>query len=243
MIKLFRKIRQKLLNENKSSAYLLYAVGEIVLVVVGILIALQINNLNELSKQNQQRKTYEESLIIELKSDLYALNKLDSTSKGQLKLIDNYYSYYKNPNKDINVIIQKMDSISYISLVFNSTAYTIDDIISTGNLSLFSKEKKEAILKLKNAQEVFEKYRMEVREKRDLSNLAFENSVDLFSFYNISPLEYGNMKDWRGDLMSEQFRLFNNKIIAEGNTYSFRIYANKEIRRYTQNLLDILTKD
>lgn len=51
MIKFFRKIRQKLLSENKFSKYLLYAIGEIVLVVIGILIALQINNWNERQKQ------------------------------------------------------------------------------------------------------------------------------------------------------------------------------------------------
>ena len=47
MIKFFRSIRQKLLTENKFSKYLLYAIGEIVLVVIGILIALSINNWNE----------------------------------------------------------------------------------------------------------------------------------------------------------------------------------------------------
>ena len=46
MIKFFRKIRQKLLSENKFSKYLIYAIGEIVLVVIGILIALGINNWN-----------------------------------------------------------------------------------------------------------------------------------------------------------------------------------------------------
>jgi hypothetical protein len=46
MIKFFRKIRQKLLTENKFSKYLLYAIGEIILVVIGILIALQVNNWN-----------------------------------------------------------------------------------------------------------------------------------------------------------------------------------------------------
>ena len=46
MLKFFRKIRQKLLTDNKFSKYLIYALGEIVLVVIGILIALSINNWN-----------------------------------------------------------------------------------------------------------------------------------------------------------------------------------------------------
>ncbi len=51
MIKLFRNIRHKLLNEGKTSKYLKYAIGEIVLVVIGILIALSINNNNEAKKE------------------------------------------------------------------------------------------------------------------------------------------------------------------------------------------------
>ncbi len=59
MIKFFRKIRQQLLTENKFSKYLIYAIGEILLVVIGILIALQINNWNEGEKE---KKLEDESL-------------------------------------------------------------------------------------------------------------------------------------------------------------------------------------
>jgi hypothetical protein len=57
MIKFFIKIRQTLLTENKFSKYLLNAIGEIILVVIGILIALQINNANENNKSAAQ-ETY-----------------------------------------------------------------------------------------------------------------------------------------------------------------------------------------
>ncbi|WP_339839569.1 DUF6090 family protein [uncultured Flavobacterium sp.] len=53
MIKFFRKIRKNMLSERKTVKYLKYAIGEIVLVVIGILIALQINNWNEHRKQNE----------------------------------------------------------------------------------------------------------------------------------------------------------------------------------------------
>ena len=53
MIKFFRKIRQNLLLENKTSKYFSYAIGEIVLVVIGILIALSINNWNEERKRKE----------------------------------------------------------------------------------------------------------------------------------------------------------------------------------------------
>ncbi|MFT7073388.1 DUF6090 family protein [Patiriisocius sp. Uisw_017] len=53
MVKFLRKIRQKMLTENKFSKYLIYAIGEIILVVLGILIALAINNWNE---NNNEKK-------------------------------------------------------------------------------------------------------------------------------------------------------------------------------------------
>ena len=58
MIKFFRRIRQQLLSENKFSKYLFYAIGEIILVVIGILLALQINNWNEEKKERVQEQKY-----------------------------------------------------------------------------------------------------------------------------------------------------------------------------------------
>ena len=66
MIKFFRKIRQKLLSENKFSKYLIYAVGEIILVVIGILIALSINNWNEHRKDKNRALEYHQRLIEDL---------------------------------------------------------------------------------------------------------------------------------------------------------------------------------
>ena len=66
MIKFFRKIRQKLLSENNFSKYLIYAIGEIVLVVIGILIALSLNNWND----SKKKKIEERVLLTELMKNL-----------------------------------------------------------------------------------------------------------------------------------------------------------------------------
>lgn len=73
MITLFRKIRQKLLSQNRVTRYLVYAVGEILLVVVGILIALQVNNWNEerkLEKVSDQTLQSLEEELTEARSNL-----------------------------------------------------------------------------------------------------------------------------------------------------------------------------
>jgi hypothetical protein len=79
MIKFFRKIRQSLLNENKISKYLIYAIGEIVLVVIGILIALAINNWKENQKLLNQEITY--------------LNNLRDDLEVQINMLDVYIDY------------------------------------------------------------------------------------------------------------------------------------------------------
>ena len=56
MIKFFRKIRQNLLSQGKTGKYFKYAIGEIILVVIGILIALQINNWNEYQKDRKSEQ-------------------------------------------------------------------------------------------------------------------------------------------------------------------------------------------
>ena len=93
MIKFFRNIRQKLWTENRFSKYLLYAIGEIVLVVIGILIALQINNWNE-SKKNREKETI---LLTEMKANL----------QDDLKDLE-YNIKYNKKRTEYNEVIRKV---------------------------------------------------------------------------------------------------------------------------------------
>ena len=92
MIKFFRKIRQNLLTKNKNSEYLKYAVGEIILVVIGILIALSINNWNEERNNFQKQELLTKNIIEDLKLDFIHINKSLSEVSGQMNLIDNLIS-------------------------------------------------------------------------------------------------------------------------------------------------------
>ena len=93
MIKFFRKIRQRLFNENKFSKYLIYAIGEIVLVVIGILIALQLNNLKQESvNQKLEVKILKEinrNLTTDLNEIQFDISLLDSVSSACSNIISN----------------------------------------------------------------------------------------------------------------------------------------------------------
>ncbi|MGK0413273.1 MAG: hypothetical protein ACJA1B_001476 [Polaribacter sp.] len=93
MLKLFRNIRQNLLLENKTSKYFKYAIGEIVLVVIGILIALQINNWNENRKALKKEQEIIVSLQQEIHQNITELNKILQSNERYLMQSDSLSSY------------------------------------------------------------------------------------------------------------------------------------------------------
>ncbi len=105
MIKFFRKIRQKMLTENRFSKYLIYAIGEIILVVIGILIALQINTLNQAKKD----RAYEVKMLSEIKKglqlDLSNLHEHDETYSALNNAVD-YFEKLTNEHVIFDVSMQ-----------------------------------------------------------------------------------------------------------------------------------------
>lgn len=88
MIKLFGKIRQKLLSENKFRKYLTYAIGEITLVVIGILIALSINNWNEETKNRAFEKEILEQIRANLIKDKLTLEEIQTNFENAMNSTD-----------------------------------------------------------------------------------------------------------------------------------------------------------
>ena len=74
MINFFRKIRKKMADDNKPMKYIRYAIGEILLVVIGILIALQVNTWNENRKSKNTEVLLLDELISNLEADIYSIN-------------------------------------------------------------------------------------------------------------------------------------------------------------------------
>ncbi len=85
MINFLRKIRKKLMNKGKVKSYLLYSSGEIILVVIGILIALQINNWNEENKDKQLEEITYCKLLEDVSQDELQLKNLVNDNVQRLK--------------------------------------------------------------------------------------------------------------------------------------------------------------
>jgi len=104
MITLFRKIRQHLLTENKFSKYLIYAIGEIALVMIGILLALQVNNWNEERNLKTQIKTNLINLSSAIRQDLELLNQIEEQNEFRSVSILQVLKWTKVPLDELDSI-------------------------------------------------------------------------------------------------------------------------------------------
>lgn len=151
MIKFFRSIRQNLLNEGKTAKYFKYAIGEIVLVVIGILIALSINNWN----QDRQLKQKEKQILIELKRDLVSNDSIlqhqiewQQTITDEITSLIDHLKEKKPFNDTISMYLfhgYYVERIQFTSSAYESLKSVGIDIISSDQLradiaNLFSNE-------------------------------------------------------------------------------------------------------
>lgn len=126
MIKFFRKIRQQLLSENRFRKYFTYAFGEIILVVIGILIALQVNNWNQNRIQEKALKNTLQVLANNIQSDIDALNLLKyarTRTSFQADSLTKFYRAEKDGVYNLKKISQQQ--ANFFSLSFNEVMATI----------------------------------------------------------------------------------------------------------------------
>ena len=165
MINFLRRIRRELINENKTSIYLVYAVGEVVLVVFGILIAFQIDNWNEERKQEVIEIQFLKSIKQDLISDTIYFNIRAKQSEG---LINNHYQYIHNAYKEQKDIKEFKELISLLwwnSEQFAPQNSTFIEILNSGQLSIFkNRQLKEDIISLYNDYDIANNHIKEFNE-------------------------------------------------------------------------------
>jgi len=139
MIKFFRKIRQNLLVENKTGKYLKYAIGEIILVVIGILIALQINNWNESRKLANTESIYLKRFLSELKQDTTYFSNGIKTFELRNQIITDFSAALNDEHSQDSIVIQLANDFftqGWFMASFRPSTSTFDDLSSTGNLNV-----------------------------------------------------------------------------------------------------------
>ncbi|WP_299335495.1 DUF6090 family protein [uncultured Psychroserpens sp.] len=140
MIKFFRHIRRSLINQNQMGKYFKYAIGEILLVVIGILIALQINNWNEKQKDIEKEQQILLSLREEFKQNIKELefdHALNEESLNAIVALMNFDHTNAFETKTIDSLLGQM----YNYATFDARLGVMNDITSSGNLEIIRDSK------------------------------------------------------------------------------------------------------
>lgn len=135
MIKFFRHIRQRLLLDGKTGRYLKYAIGEIFLVMVGILLALQVNNWNENRKDNAKEQQILLSLREEFKQNIEELHFDHKINLGCINAVKALLNFDENAEFETKTIDSLLGQ-AYNFATFDARLGVINDLSASGNLEL-----------------------------------------------------------------------------------------------------------
>jgi len=197
MIKFFRKIRYDLINQNRTTKYFKYAIGEIILVVIGILIALQINNWNEEKKANQ----FHHKILIELHSstliNIHELNagvEMNEEAKRSCEIILNHLANNIEYQDSLDISFSK--SLFWYKYVPDDSSY---ESVKTYGLHIIKNDSIRNLITQVNESKVDW---IQTREKRNhdffyttiqpLSLELFESTTD---YYKMTPINYNDLKN------------------------------------------------
>ncbi|MDO1501195.1 DUF6090 family protein [Winogradskyella maritima] len=234
MIKFFRHIRYNLMSENKTGKYFKYAIGEIILVVIGILIALQINNWNEQRKINKEKAQLTKSIKAELEADvdmiktyLSQTNYLDSIFKAERQKLSKM-----SQNKDSLVHFVRNEMFIYMNEFTGFNNNTYNSAKSTGKLQIIDENLKNELFDLFMQQEEI------LTTNATYFQVVLDKTNDLMENYPVS-LSFSYINE--GDLNELMWTDVNKKDLA----LKLNLWGTSRgnfIRMTNSGFSDLLTK-
>jgi len=141
------------MEKNKIGKYLKYAIGEIILVVIGILIALQINNWNENRKTDSIRDNYYHQILDDFDKETKYIQGAKERIDSSIASFETYKEYVKNPNLKPLEIISAIVKVEFTFGYFSFNSKTIETLESTGDIKLIPKDIRNKLLQIKRDQE------------------------------------------------------------------------------------------
>ena len=142
-----------MLTENKFSKYLIYAIGEIILVVIGILIALQINNWNENNKLNTKKQDYYQQLLEDINKDKVFAENTISKFQAQRKEYQEYLNKFSNSQLTVHTMYNDLLNLNIESFAINFNTSTIESLQNSGEIVLIPPILRNKLVDLKRQQE------------------------------------------------------------------------------------------
>ncbi len=209
------------MNENKTGKYFKYAIGEITLVVIGILIALQINNWNDNRIAQISKTQYCKQLLEELELDAKGINSQIDKLSSAIKAYNAYDVIYESSNIPLDTIYSNMKKLPSIYDQTSFNTKTIDVLKSTGDIKLLPNEIQTLLVTLETLQGLYYKY-------NDANYGIYLSSVNETYLMNVLSIErkltnqdsLAKALDFKNKLpeqLAKQHLAFNSKHFADIN--------------------------
>lgn len=232
MLKLFRRIRQKLIREGALKNYVVYAIGEILLVMIGILLALQVSNWN----QERIEGAKELKALVDLSKE-FKLNQERIKAKQSLRIsiapkLETYIELLSSGEADYSSF-EDFHSEQIVFGMTNPSNGVIDALISSGEIALISNDSLKYLL---------------ADWKNQLGNL-YENEeilwnaglVYLGDAYKTIPSPSRSWKDWSDEELESAFNDLRSKVGYRNNLIGFE-GTNKIVVEECNTVLNLLDK-
>ena len=245
MIKFFRHIRQTLIMENKTSKYLKYAIGEIILVVIGILIALQVNNWNIDRTDRISEQKYLKNIQLDLQKDLASLSFLINYRKeriiGDQKLIEHINSA---PITDVTEVTKNVVN-SLMEQRFSPNNNTFNELSSSGNLNLISNDSiKSLLLEL---EELYKTNSFGIEhETYDYREYISKPIAEHINYEQLTPVYMGEKTIEEQKITIESFealfksRIYKNGLFIFGLTSKDMITLYQSIEAKSKQIIELI---
>ncbi len=238
MIKFFRKIRQNLLNEGKTARYFKYAIGEIVLVVIGILIAFQVNDWNKQRIEKNTETLYLKAIVSEIKSNIQVNQEL-IWSRIDKKLSGLYTAKaYAEESLDVDDPVKFIMAVSYAAVFSGGydmgDAYVYEEMVNTGFMKSLSDNKLK--------KDIIDYYAIQITIQQRLlvyasAYLSFTNHLRPYDTQNRSELSEYDQAEALQAFKTTEFRKIVDAELSY--TYKLRDYLTNQKRRGL-DLIDLI---
>ncbi len=254
MLRFFRLIRQRLIEEGQIRKYLLYAIGEILLVMIGILLALQVNNWNE-----ERKRAIEEQQILFGLEELCLVNQreLDVTYQRNLNAYQSSLKLMElvRPESSIQntTYIDSLIAIFLTPQSFDPSSGALEDLLNSGKLGILSDKKlRDQVSSWSGA----------INDVEDDDKLAFDylfsqfipflirhtnfKNTDRFSKNHVNiknrlPVPSSNFPSDYSKLMTS--REFENYLYTHAYNMDFVLLSNEKMKDYLDETLELIQKN
>ena len=245
MIPFFRKIRKKMADDNRPLKYMRYAVGEIVLVVIGILIALQINTWNEERKENKIEASYLKEMLEDYQTNLSRSEKVTKQYESMIPTLKGLIeqSLLEKPSISVDSLNKACMTINNMP-TYSSSDRVYNNLIGSGDLKLLKNKALKTELSV-----YFEKLNIlklvQTTHELELVESFQPYIIDHMDFLAVAPQR---LKEYRLPTPKENDKIlevlhdskFRNIITLKWVIITDLLEQNRELERININILELL---